>query len=100
TSRCLETVHCLLDCLISAREVHASACKSDPSRRCPFGMALAFLVAEVLLMNRMLCFLLPLESAYNALGQTPAPPTAAPANLATESSKVARFLAGPGDRPQ
>src|ERR1700733_3911534 len=46
-------------------------------------------------MNRMLMSLLPLVAVACAGAQAPAP-----LNTVTETSRVARFVAGPGDRPQ
>jgi hypothetical protein len=46
-------------------------------------------------MNRMLMSFLPLVAVACAGAQV-----AAPANTSTETSKVSRFVAGPGDRPQ
>ncbi len=46
-------------------------------------------------MNRMFMSFLPLLAVAYAGAQTPAP-----ANITTETSRVARFVAGPGGRPQ
>ncbi len=51
-------------------------------------------------MNRILLSLVPFAVACTALGQRPGVRPAATANIVTESGKVARFVAGPGDRPQ
>jgi hypothetical protein len=57
---------------------------------------------EVSPMNRALQCLLPFVAAVSAVAQVPAatPPPASASNTITESSRIARFVAGPGDRPQ
>ncbi len=51
-------------------------------------------------MNRMLLPLIPIAAVCTALGQTLAAPPAASANVVTKTGKIARVLAGPGNRPQ
>lgn len=51
-------------------------------------------------MNRAFLFLVPIAAAFTALGQTPNVPLATPIKIVTESSKVSRFVAGPGSRLQ
>lgn len=51
-------------------------------------------------MNRISFSLIPVVAVCTALGQTPAARSAAPSNIITETGKIARVLAGPGDRPQ
>lgn len=51
-------------------------------------------------MNRILLSLTPVVAVCTALGQTPAAPPEPSSNIITETGKIARVLAGPGDRPQ
>lgn len=50
-------------------------------------------------MNRISLSLIPVAGVCTALAQTPVPP-AGPFNIVTRTGKIARVLAGPGDRPQ
>src|ERR1700761_3164005 len=68
-------------------------------------MTRASVLAEVCTMNRKLLSLLPalpIVATLSALAQVPAPPPPAPGpvNSIVETSRISRFLAGPGDRPQ
>jgi hypothetical protein len=53
-------------------------------------------------MNRVMQSILPFVAVASAVAQVPAvaPPPPSAAVSVTESSRVARFIAGPGDRPQ
>jgi hypothetical protein len=66
-----------------------------------FGIVLALHQLEVFAMNqalRTILSLLPVAATLSAAGQAPPVPTQA--NPVVETSHIARFLAGPNDRPQ